>query len=199
MISDQEIQKQESCLGEVCHWLNNVETVQLSYGSHDNMVLHNLIKVILCNSEKYVTQIRLLIHIPHPIHCFNMQTMSIVNIRILSENLLCSLGYLSVTVSMNVGRSIKVTSHEQQCMWFHQMILYKKLLLHYLIMSGYVFSLFNFTRQSTAWSGGCIGVQQTYPKYQIARFMGPTWGPSGANRTQVGSHDGPTNLAILDI
>ena len=30
---------------------------------------------------------------------------------------------------------------------------------------------------------------------QIARFKGPTWGPPGADRTQVG----PTNLAIRDV
>ena len=32
------------------------------------------------------------------------------------------------------------------------------------------------------------------PRSQIARFMGPTWGPSRADRTQVG----PMNLAISD-
>ena len=30
----------------------------------------------------------------------------------------------------------------------------------------------------------------------IARLMGPTWGPSGADRTQVGPHIGPTKFVI---
>ena len=33
----------------------------------------------------------------------------------------------------------------------------------------------------------------------IARFMGPTWGPSGADRTQVGSMLAPMNFAIWDV
>ena len=31
---------------------------------------------------------------------------------------------------------------------------------------------------------------------QIARFMGPTWGPPGSCRPHVGPHVGPMNLAI---
>ena len=33
---------------------------------------------------------------------------------------------------------------------------------------------------------------------QMARFMGPTWGPPGDNRTQVGPMLAPMNLAIRD-
>ena len=33
----------------------------------------------------------------------------------------------------------------------------------------------------------------------IARFMGPTWGPPGAIRTQVGSMFGHMNLAIWEL
>ena len=33
----------------------------------------------------------------------------------------------------------------------------------------------------------------------IARFMGPTWGPSGTDRTQVGLHVGPMNFAIWNV
>ena len=32
----------------------------------------------------------------------------------------------------------------------------------------------------------------------IARFIGPTWGPSGADRIQVGPHVGPMNFAIWE-
>ena len=35
-----------------------------------------------------------------------------------------------------------------------------------------------------------------YDLTQIARFMVPTWGPSGADRTQVGPMLGPMNFAI---
>ena len=34
---------------------------------------------------------------------------------------------------------------------------------------------------------------------QIARFMGPTWGPPGSCRPQMGPHVGPMNLAIGDF
>ena len=35
--------------------------------------------------------------------------------------------------------------------------------------------------------------------YLIARFMGPTWGPSGADRTQVGPMLASMNFAIWDV
>ena len=52
----------------------------------------------------------------------------------------------------------------------------------------------NFTHQA-------INLLRVGPTYVwdptlIARFMGPTWGPSGADRTQVGPHVGPMNFAI---
>ena len=36
-------------------------------------------------------------------------------------------------------------------------------------------------------------------KSLIARFMGPTWGPSGSGRTQLGPHVGPMNFAIWGV
>ena len=44
-----------------------------------------------------------------------------------------------------------------------------------------------FTHQNTVWSSNRSGTQQRNTKTSlIARFMGPTRGPSGADRTQVG-------------
>ena len=56
--------------------------------------------------------------------------------------------------------------------------------------------MINFLRMDELWGGYCetksdwcatiVGVVMRVITPQIARFMGPTWGPSGADRTQVG-------------
>ena len=56
------------------------------------------------------------------------------------------------------------------------------------------------------WGVWCTHVGENWPRYpifntnytQIARFKGPTWGPSGADRTQV-APCGPHELCYLGI
>ena len=60
---------------------------------------------------------------------------------------------------------------------------------------------FIFISVSTIGKHGCVMKWSQFPHYwpQIAKFMGPTWGPPGSCRSAPdGPHVGPMNLAIRD-